>query len=656
MAIRTKTVEYAFDGSRTTRTAGTRYEFQTMSIYLPETASRTFRSAFVEINYRDNQTAAGSQTSALIGIKLETASFDDVTVTTTLVNSGEQQSFVLLRDVTSYFASNFTNNPTASCQVALTVGGIATSNHAAKLYITYDYDDIHDTRVKTVRVPIQSIDGRVTANTLSTLRSNIPALNTFLPEVSKTYRNIWFEIYANEAAQAATDTFLTMQLDAETAVSSAVLEHALISGIFLKQIWQRNNMSPTTTHSLAIGSVASDGLINVGAVMGVTYEYVSSSTSQSMNSVLIPMMEESGFLGSTGTLGVYPSRTTQELRVAEPGPITLQRSGLVVFFNSTSTQTVAQRIDPVQIKVGSESYVDYSRGNPGSVPSGQYSLVHVFDSSSFTLGRGLNTIPVQIVGNENTAGKSASNVCAVGYINYTSGIATGSDSVHNQTRLFAVATQSAITAVQRYDYTFAPVAQTGSNFRTTGLGFSSLLNLGGADTAISFTARATNTERETFGNGWLSLYESIVDTTLERGVITSFARARNQFLRYIGDPQTDIRLDLSTSRTYRIEVAGPTATGNAANTMVGGAYCLWTYHNIATQVTRSISGFSSGNGSGLNVKIYESGSNELLYTTTSVSGGNYAFLAYDPNRTLYAVVHDTGSGVVGRSKYFTPVV
>lgn len=656
MAIRTKTVEYAFDGSRTTRTAGTRYEFQTMSIYLPETASRTFRSVFVEVNYRDNLTAIASQTSALIGIKLQTASFDDATVTTTITNSGEQQSFVLLRDVTSYFTSNFTSNPTASCQVALTVGGISTSNHAAKLYITYDYDDVHDTRVKTVRVPIQSIDGRITADTSAPLRSNIPALNTFLPEVSKTYRNIWFEIYANEAAQAITDSTLTMQLDAETAVNSAVLEHAFNSAIFLKQIWQRNDMSPTTTHSLAIGSLSAAGLINVGAVLGVTYEYVSSSTSQSMNSLLIPMMEESGFLGSSGSLGDYPSRTVQELRVAEPGPITLQRSGLVTFFNSTSTNTVSQRVDPVKVKVGSQSYVDYGRGNPGGVPSGQYSIVHVFDSSSFTLGRGLNTIPIEIVGGQNTEGRSVSNVSMLGYINYTSGIATGSDSVHNQTRLFAVATQSIITAVQRYDYTFAPVAQTGSDFRTTGLGFATLLNLGATETAISLTARATNTERILFSTGWVPMYESVVDLALERGVTTSFARARNQFLRYIGDPQTDTRLNLSTSRTYRIEVAGPSATGNAANTMVGGAYCFWTYHNIATQVTRSISGFSSGNGSGLNVKLYESGSDELLYTATSVSGGNYAFLAYDPNRTLYAVVHDTGSGAVGRSKYFTPVV
>jgi len=661
MAIRTKTVEYAFDGSRTTLATATRYEFQTMSIYLPETASRTFRSVMIEVNYRDNQTTALSQTAALIGIKLQTASFSNQTVTTTLVNSGENQSFVLVRDVTDYFTGSFTSNPTASCQVALTLTGQATSNHAAKLYITYDYDDIHNTRVKTVRVPLQSISGSLTAGptNITSLRSRIPQLNTFLPEVSKTYRNIWFEIYANEASQNTTDGILTMQLDAETAVSSAVLEHALNSATYLKHIWQRNNMTTTTTHSLSFGTVAASGMVNIGAVMGVTYEYVSSSTSQSMNSLLIPMMEESGFVGSSGpsgSSGSYPSRTVQELRVSEPGPISLEQSGLVAFFNSTSTDTIAQRIDPIKIKVGTQAYVDYSRGNPGTLSCGQYSIVHAFDSSSVTFGRGLNSIPIEVLASQSDEGRTVSNLSILGYINYKSGIATGSDSIHNQTRIFEIGEQTAINGVQRYDYTFAPVAQTGSNFRTTGLGFATLLNLGATKTAISLTARATDAERLSFSTGWLPLYESIVDASVERGVCTSFARARREFLRYIGDPQTSTRINLSVPRTYRVEAAGPSTTPSLANTMVGGLYTFWTYHNIATAVTRSISGFSSGNGSGLNVKIYESGSEELLYTTTSVSGGNYSFLAYDPNRTLYAVVHDTGSGAVGRSNYFTPVV
>src|SRR3989304_1484898 len=66
---------------------------------------------------------------------------DDATVTQTIANSGENQSFLFSRDVTSYFVTNYTGTSmTADCR--LTVSGVITSNATAKLIITYEYDDV----------------------------------------------------------------------------------------------------------------------------------------------------------------------------------------------------------------------------------------------------------------------------------------------------------------------------------------------------------------------------------------------------------------------------------------------------------------------------------------------------------------------------------
>lgn len=670
MAIRTKTIEYAFPWNTSSLNSATRYEFPTTSIFIPETSSRIFRSVFIELNYRDDSNTAAAQTAALIGIKLHTASFNDQTTSTSIQQTSEHQSLVLLRDATSYFANNFgTTNTTASCQVAAQITNMTTANHCAKLYITYDYDDVQNTRIKTVRIPLRSFSGRGNTGSLEIgADTRIPVLDTFLPEVSKTYRNIWFELYSNEARSNATNMRLGLWLDSETPVTSANNNGTLNSAVFRKIIWPRNDMTTNATHQLFMATSGSTpgAFTNMGAVLGVTYEYVSSSTSQSMNSLMIPIIDEVGFVGTSGSsgiisssAGVYASRAVQDLRISEPGPISFKQSGILFFYNTIADNTAANEIDPIVISINNEAPVSYDV-NVGSAPCGQYSIMHSIPTASITLNRGLNTFTTNFLTRQ-TPSSTVTNLTGVGYINYVSNIATGSDSVHNQTRLFAVATQSVINTIQRYDYTFTPVAQVGTNFRTTGLSFAILMNYGGQNGANSLTARTTNTERLVIGTGWVPLYESVLNmegagTAHGRGIFTSFTRSRSQFLRYTGDPETNLRLDLQTSRIYRVESTGPTATNNSDNSMVGGVYCLWTYHNIATAVSRSISGFSTGNGSGLNINIYESGSDELVYTATSVSGGNYSFLAYDPNRTLYAVAHDSASGAVGRSKYFTPVV
>ena len=75
--MRTKSIEYAFPQNVASLATATRYDFGAITIYIPETASRTFRSVIVEVTCMDNVTVAASMTANLIGIKLGAVAFDD---------------------------------------------------------------------------------------------------------------------------------------------------------------------------------------------------------------------------------------------------------------------------------------------------------------------------------------------------------------------------------------------------------------------------------------------------------------------------------------------------------------------------------------------------------------------------------------------------
>jgi len=54
VALRTKTIEYAFQSRNgAALAAATRYDFGAITLYIPETTSRTFRSVIVKVFCRD---------------------------------------------------------------------------------------------------------------------------------------------------------------------------------------------------------------------------------------------------------------------------------------------------------------------------------------------------------------------------------------------------------------------------------------------------------------------------------------------------------------------------------------------------------------------------------------------------------------------------
>jgi hypothetical protein len=162
MAIRTKTIEYAFPLDTTSVTTGvSRALAQIAALVISETTSRTFRSVILEVFLTESGTVAASLTAILLGIQLGAVAFSDATVTQTIANSGENQSFLFTRDVTSYFVTNYTGT-TMTCNARVTATGVTTINCSAKLIIKYEYDDAATTQIKTVKIPIDGNIGNLT--------------------------------------------------------------------------------------------------------------------------------------------------------------------------------------------------------------------------------------------------------------------------------------------------------------------------------------------------------------------------------------------------------------------------------------------------------------------------------------------------------------
>jgi len=141
MTLRTNYIDIPIGHNEAGVAATTRYDFPAVTLIIPESPSRTFRSVEIELTCRGTETVATSVTAWLMGIKLGAVAFNDVTITSTIANTGEQQTLLFTRDVTSYFVTNFGTLNEQTCQVGTLITSVPVNNITARLRITYEYDD-----------------------------------------------------------------------------------------------------------------------------------------------------------------------------------------------------------------------------------------------------------------------------------------------------------------------------------------------------------------------------------------------------------------------------------------------------------------------------------------------------------------------------------
>lgn len=634
MATRIKTVEYAFGSRNTNLALNTRYDATAITVYLPETTSRTFRSVRLQVFVRDNVTTAVNLGTTTVGIKLGAAAFDNANLSVQST-TGENASYVIERDVTSYFTTNFGTGGSQTCQYGVQFSTAATINISAKLIVTYEYDDTDATHVKTVRITLDSPTAALTATLAEVGTNQIPALDTVLGESSKVYRNIWFELTYQEATTGTTnDASLGMQVDTGTEHLTGIHESGLASSPMGRYIWDQGASPAWSTASAHAFKLRSSNITtasvftNVAIQLCVTYEYAANSSRITNTVALIfPHINH-----SYGAAEADAARTELEFWIEEPGTITMIQSG--VFLALESSAAIA-----TNLKVGGGTSRSYAK--TAVLECGGNFITQRCDSggaggSSWTLARGLNRFKLDIW--QGASGVNNTCYCPILYLNYTSDNDGNGGSRHNQTLIFNLfhantggQTNNVYTCQQ-----MAWLPDTDGWF-VNNLGLMSWSTNGASgNEGIMLSMEAGSGEK--FGDNFVPIAEWIwwQDSELHCNLKSCDLTSLNLFDRWRTDPEASTRWALDATR--RIAYAA----------MIHWNVQLYTHltkHSITKAVAGDITGSSGGT---VAIECYTERFG-LVASTSRVGNGAFSMVWYDDAETNTKVWARESASLVGGS-------
>lgn len=628
MATRLKTVKYAFP-ALAALTNNTLTTLTQITVYLPETGTKTFRSVVAHITMDDIVTATGGTlTTKTLNCRVGAAAYTSVANANTLTNSGENASFWLSADYTSHFTTNWTG-ASMTCDFQLQINqstGTTTGmvNVCVTLDITYEYDDTSTTHVKTVMIPLNAPVAAIA--TAATTYDTIPVLDTYLPEATKTYRQIFVVMQGNEHRNAATtDHTMTLRVGTAT-VTTGNYEGALASDRFFRYVWNVTAAYPSTAATQTWQPTATVARVNhFQAYLVVTYEFDPSASSTIMNSVMLPMDLASPMGGTTSA---DYQRGTRELFIEEPTTITTSRVAYYAFWQQIAA------ISTLNFRVGTGSFVAYT--DTASVLAGSNAAM-VRNDAAFTLARGRNTLNFDVYRSD--AADFGWNLSGFWIVNYTSGKATAGVGAHNHTVEWGI--QQNGTAAAASNYTIAAVAPVipEADYFISALGNQMIVQPSGT---VALSGLAILVERLAAEGGieWEAAYMDSSQTDAEIGVFFAYSQSRTMFKRWPGDSYTGNRVDLETSRRRRVHLNGSTAVTGWVSLSV-----VFTYHAITYTLSGTVSGSSGGT---VTIGVWRPGTGEKLLQTSRTGNGAYSLTWYDNVESVFAEAYESAT-LVGRS-------
>jgi hypothetical protein len=623
MATRLKTVQYAFP-ALASMTNNTLTNLTQITVYLPESGSKTIRATWLEVSMDDIITVTGgSLTTKTINLRLNAVAYSSTTNASTLTHSGENMSPFITRDFSSYFATNWTGT-SMTCDVQMQINqstGTTTGmvNVCATLHITYEYDDTSATQLKTVYIPLNA--PVTTLPITKTSHDTTPALDAYLPEASKTFRNIHIITQANANQVAATDHTVTYELTSLGTTVTGNYESTFATDRWTRYVWYLSGYITTNvTHTFNVWSSLTARHHSMQAWMVVTYEFDSSTTTSVMNSLLLPMEVNS----PVGTSSTIFQRATREIMVQETNPV-LSRLAPFVRWNNVTNET------GLNARVGTGSFIAYTNTGSGVIAGGKGMMVRNDAPTELSFTRGKNILQMDIY-NTSANGKGG-NFGVLWMLNYTSDVASSGVGSHNHSIIWplafhgtGVATLNVITA------TTAPIIPE-SNYYISALG----LHLGFMNNGTNVVSTPSiNIERVVAEGGliWECGYSDAGINDTEVGYNESWSQTRSQFKRWIGDTVDD-RMDIETSRRYGLYIPNQTVAATAAFWETFQLYM--TYHSIAYTVSGTISGSAGGT---VTIKAYRTGTSDLIYITSRVGDGAYSFTWYDNITEIYIEAYE----------------
>ena len=628
MATRLKTVQYSFP-VLASLTNNTLTNMTQITVYLPETGTKTFRKVIAKVTGDDIVTATGGSIGTrTVNLRLGAAAYTTNSNANTLTNSGENLSVFYSADFTSHFTTNWTGTSmTCDVQVLMnqTTGTTLNMvNVCVTLDITYEYDDTSTTQVKTVWIPLNAPVGALATAKPGTATDTIPALDTYLPEASKTYRNIYITVQGNEARNAATtDHTLSMQVDALTAQTSGTYAGALATDRWYRYIWNITSLGMATSATHGFYLWASVARANHPQVwMTVTYEFNASTTTSVMQSLMLPMEFNSPMGGTTAS---DYQRAYRELWIQEPATIALQKLALYVYWDQSGN------IGGLNARIGTGSFVAYT--DTASVLAGGNGCM-VRNDAGATLVRGRNTLQADIYRTDTA--DLGENLCAFWIVNYTSGKHTNGVGVHNKTVFWNLSTTGTAAAAETNTIAATAVSIPEANYFLPSVDtrYEYISSSTGSPAGVSILAERLAGEG---GIKWETAYIDIGETDPEVGLHTCYSQVTSLFTRWPGDADPN-RIAFQTARRWKT-----TLSNNC--TAFDTLELLFTYHAITYTVADSISGFSGT----AYIDLCRTIADEMVLSTTRVGDGSFSFTWYDNTEYLFASVADD-SNIAGRSQ------
>lgn len=621
MATRLKTIEYGIP-QLNTLVDNTLTAMTVITAYIPELSGTvTIKKAIVEITIQEGATmATGNYTSRRIDVSVGGAGATSYTNANLYTGSGENTSVFYAADATSHFVTNFTSaNETIAVSVLIdgTAATLAWVNVSATVYITYEYDDTQTTQIKTVYIPLNAPVGTLATSKPGAATDTIPNLDTFCPETSKTYRNMYIVAQGNiNNTASTTDSTLSMQIDTLTAYTSQSIEMGATSDYWTRFVNVTHyydsggssaglGMTTNATHSFYIwASVARHN--HIQTYMVVTYEFDSTGSTDVLVSVMMP--SQGAIMG--GTASTDFDRLSRDLWIEEPGTIANNKIAFYPFWEQ------AAAIGGLNMRVGTGGFIAYT--DAAAVMAGGNGAM-VRNDGAFTLARGKNTLTFDIYRTD-TADFGVA-ISGFWIVNYTADKPSQGYGAANHTVKWNTGfTFDGATATNRKTSAFAVSIPETEYFMTSyGIRIAQFTNTTGTFNGAVIMMEKTNSAGE-----WLTVDTINGHTDAESGLHQHFAGIRDDLYRYPGDPAPGA-LDPEATRRW---------WWSYTNAGTGFIYMdIWmTYHSITFTVGGTISG--SGGGT-VNIGLWRTTNKELALTTSRAGDGAFSFTWYDDTQDVF---------------------
>jgi hypothetical protein len=626
MATRLKTIEYWFP-ELSSLPDNTDTNFTQITAYIPEfSGTVTFKSVTLDVILQDAAITANNINRRQISMSVGGAGYTAINNTNTLTQSGEQKWIQMTGDFTSHFTSNWTSGSSKTIDSRILVDSAAgapiLSAVTAKLVITFTYDDTQATHIKTVRFPLATPLTSQATSKPGTATDTIPAFDTWLPEASKTIRQISLVVQGNEEQAGTTDLTLSWEIDSLGVFTSPSHEEALNSSS-----WFRHNEIQTfttnTTHSFYIWASIANKFAHPQAMLVITYEYSPSSSTSIMNSLILPMEWDSPIGGNTSS---DYQRSSRQLWIEEPTTITIKESGLYLFWEQKAP------IAGLNARVGTGSFRALT-SLATTVCGGMGAMLRA-ETIIGSLSRGLNTLQADMYRTDTL--DLGFNVSSFWIINYSSGKATDGVGAHNHSvcwNLFAHDTTNADN--NRTTSAWSPnLPETYWFMNSIGVNYQYLTNTTGQAMGVTVQVERLSAEG---GNKWEIIYSDIGDTDAEVGIRNVWSTSRSVYYRWPNDADTQ-RITVQTSRRYKAYITRNTNSWDHLD--------FWfTYHSITYSVSGTVSGSDGGT---INIDLFRTGTDDKVLSTSRSGNGAYSFTWYDNTVDLYTVAYEDSTHT-GRS-------